>query len=275
MSMGAKQNVETVGDILDSLPPVQRAVAIPRREAETSLDVVAANPMSLIAQAVANGAPVETMEKLLALQERWEANEARKAFVVAMAAFKAEPPEIVKNKHVGFGSKRGGTDTSYYHATLDNVCAVVNPALAKQGLSYRWETQQLDGGVIRVSCIVTHVLGHTERTFLQGSGDTSGNKNIIQAIGSTVTYLERYTLLSALGLATVEMDDDAGSLDSPIGADQVAQVQAALDSASGEIVAFCKWMGVDSLAAIPTARFKIALDAIEAKKRKKRKGGGK
>lgn len=45
----------------------------------------AATPMQVIAQAVANGAPVETMEKLLALQERWEANEARKAFVEAMA----------------------------------------------------------------------------------------------------------------------------------------------------------------------------------------------
>ena len=38
--------------------------------------------------------------------------------------------------------------------------------------------------------------------------DGSGGKNAIQAIGSTVSYLERYTLLAATGLATEDQDDD-------------------------------------------------------------------
>lgn len=39
--------------------------------------------------------------------------------------------------------------------------------------------------------------------------DGSGSKNAVQAIGSTNTYLQRYTLFSVLGLASVDMDDDA------------------------------------------------------------------
>jgi len=44
----------------------------------------------------------------MALQERWEANEAKKAYVSAMTAFKSESIEILKDKSVSFS----GTSTS-------------------------------------------------------------------------------------------------------------------------------------------------------------------
>ena len=43
-----------------------------------------------------------------------------------------------------------------------------------------------------------------------GGADQSGSKNGFQAIGSAVTYLQRYTLKAALGLSA-EVDDDAQS----------------------------------------------------------------
>ena len=43
-------------------------------------------PMEMLDRAVSNGASVETLERLMNLQERWEANQARKAFDDAMAA---------------------------------------------------------------------------------------------------------------------------------------------------------------------------------------------
>jgi hypothetical protein len=55
-----------------------------------------------------------------------------------------------------------------------------------------------------------------EETTLPGMPDLSGNKNPIQAIGSAVTYLQRYTLKAALGLTvSKEEDDDARSADTP------------------------------------------------------------
>lgn len=164
----------------------------------------AATPMQIIVQAVANGAPVETMEKLLAMQERWEANEARKAFVTAMAAFRAQAPLIEKTK--GVKDKNG--KEMYKHATLDAVCNQVGPMLGAHGISYGWETSHGDQGRIRVTCVLTHQLGHAERNYLEAGADMSGNKNAVQAIGSTVTYLQRYTLLAACGLATQDQDDD-------------------------------------------------------------------
>ncbi len=95
---------------------------------------------------------------------------------------------------------------------FDQVCAVVGGALAAHGLAYHWDTSQGNDGRITVACVITHQAGHSERVSLSGMPDTSGGKNAIQATGSTVTYLERYTLLAATGLAASGQDDDsAGS----------------------------------------------------------------
>jgi hypothetical protein len=58
-----------------------------------------------------------------------------------------------------------------------------------------------------VTCHVSHEKGHRESTSLTGPEDVSGGKNPIQTIGSTVTYLQRYTMVSALGLSTADQDD--------------------------------------------------------------------
>ena len=83
----------------------------------------------------------------------------------------------------------------------------IGKGLAEHGLSHSWSTEQI-GSAIAVTCILTHEQGHSERTTLSGEADTSGNKNAIQAIGSAVTYFERYTLMSITGLAALDSDDD-------------------------------------------------------------------
>ncbi len=147
------------------------------------------------------------LEKMLEMQFRYEANEARKAFVVAMAAFKANPPQIVKDRTVSYGQ------TKYNHASLANVTACINSALSEHGLSSAWKTEPVpatehEKAKIRVTCKITHVMGHSEETSLDALPDDSGKKNLIQQAGSTITYLQRYTLLALTGLATYEQDDD-------------------------------------------------------------------
>jgi hypothetical protein len=171
---------------------------------------VAITPMHMLQVAIEKGASLEQLEKLMELQERHEANEARKAFVSAMSAFKANPPDIFKNKHVSFTTQKGKTE--YDHATLDQVSLAIGTALSKHGLSHRWVTDQSDGR-IKVTCIITHSMGHSESVSLQSSADDSGGKNSIQAIGSAVTYLQRYTLLAATGMAVQDQDDDGGRVD--------------------------------------------------------------
>ena len=225
----------------------------------------AITPMEMLQIAVEQGADLDKLTKLMDLQERWEANEARKAFVAAVAEFKADPPKVTRNKHVRYetSSKK---DTEYDHATLDNVIAAIGPAMSRCGLSHRWETQQLDGGMIRVTCVLTHVMGHSERTTLQGGADQSGGKNNIQAIGSTVTYLQRYTLLAAVGLAATDADSDGRSPVEFISAEQKEELVALLKETGADVARFLAYLRVSALDDLPAPRFAEAKAALEKKR---------
>lgn len=170
--------------------------------------MTAATPSDLLRIAVESGADLDRLERLMALQERWEATEARKAFTVAMTAFKAEPLTVFKRQTVDFTSAKGRTH--YKHATLSDVTAAVAPAMSKHALSFRWDVRQ-EAKQVTVECIVTHAAGHSERVSMSGPMDDTGNKNAIQQAGSTVTYLQRYTLLAVVGLSTQEETDDDGT----------------------------------------------------------------
>lgn len=162
---------------------------------------VASPIMSIMHLAIEKGAGIDQLERLMAMQERWEANEAKKAFNVAMAKFKENPPKITKDKHVRFQTQKGVTE--YDHSTLGHVCDQITAGLSAVGITHKWVPKQA-GGKISVTCVLTHALGYSdpEPPTLEASADESGSKNAIQAIGSTVTYLQRYTLLSAVGMAS-------------------------------------------------------------------------
>lgn len=191
---------------------------------------VSATPAQLLAIAVQQGADLDRLEKLMALQERWEANEARKAFTAAMTGFKAEPVTIEKRKNVSFTTRDGET-TSYNHAELSDVTDAIGPALARHDLSYRWDVHQ-EGGTITVECILTHIAGHSERVTMSAPPDGSGKKNAIQQVASTTTYLQRYTLLAITGMSTKGMDDDGCGVDDAPDDDVLAQWLDAISSCS-------------------------------------------
>ncbi len=156
--------------------------------------------------AAQGGLSIDMLEKFMDLAERNERREAEKAFHKAFAEFKANPPEIIKDKEVDY-KKKDGSRTHYFHATLGNIVRAIIAEMSKYGLSHRWTIQQ-NGSRIKVGCVISHYLGHSETTWMEAEADLSGGKNAIQAIASTTTYLERYTLQAATGIAVLEEDDD-------------------------------------------------------------------
>lgn len=158
-------------------------------------------PDDLLSIALSQGADLDRLERLMTLKREYEKDEARKAFAEAMAAFKSEPIAIAKDKAV---SHTGG---SYRHATLGNVVNVLSEALSRHGLYHAWATKQ-EGELVQVKCTLTHRLGHSESITMSAGYDDSGKKNSIQQFGSTVTYLQRYSLMAITGTAATDQDDD-------------------------------------------------------------------
>lgn len=174
---------------------------------DNQLTIVEDSPASLISVAIKNGASIEQLEKLLALKERYDAAQANKSFLAAMSKFQKEVPEIQKKKSVAYPSRNGGGNVSYKYAELGEIDATIKSAMADNGLSKRWEVYE-DGEKLICTCIVSHVDGHTERTTMSSAKDASGGKNEIQSRASAISYLQRYTLIGALGLTTASEDND-------------------------------------------------------------------
>lgn len=238
---------------------------IEQRQESPRVPAAALTPMGMLQIAIERGADISVMERLLTLQERWDATQARKAFVEALTAFKATPPTLIKNKHVQYASSKG-PDTEYDHATLDQVSTLIGSALSAHQLSHRWEIEQLDGGLIRVTCILTHALGHCERVSLQASADQTGGKNNIQAVGSTITYLERYSLLAATGLAAKDQDNDGGSAINRISPEQKEALIDLMKETGADTKKFLEYMKIETLDDLPATKFADAKAALERKK---------
>lgn len=154
------------------------------------------SPMRLVEMAIQSNADIDKLEKLMDLQERWEYGNAKKQFLLAMAKFQSICPDIMKTKKAHNSS----------YAPLGDIVAQIREPLSSCGLSYRFEQDHTQG--IKVKCIVSHCDGHCESTEMSAPADSSGSKNVIQAIASTVSYLSRYTLTASLGIVTADADMD-------------------------------------------------------------------
>lgn len=186
----------------------------PPQPEQPTVPAVPWTPAEMVQRAITSGASIEVMERLLALQEKYDAMQARKAYDEAMATCREELPAIVKNRTVDFTTTGGGRKT-YKYEDLSAVVDAVSPVLAKYGLSFRWRTASTTPDSITVTCVVSHRAGHSEDTELTAKHDHSGTKNDIQALGSAVTYLQRYTLKAALGIAAGVDDDGQSSGSAP------------------------------------------------------------
>lgn len=209
--------------------------------------------LSVVEYAIKNGAPVSEVRELVELQVRMDqhrllmlkeqneidrqdrAEAAARAFATAMAGFKAESVKVIRNRDITDGPLKGKK-----YADLFSVVDAATQALSKHGLSATWRTVSDERDWITIACCIKHVDGHSEETQFGGPIDTGPGRNAIQARKSTVTYLERITMLLALGLAEQDADDDGAG--GPKIGDSVTPEALAIEARDGWIAAIneCK-----------------------------------
>lgn len=230
------------------------------------------SPMQLLQEAVHNKLDPSIIKDMMDLRDRWEASEARKAYMEAVAAFKANPPKVYKDRlNKQYGSK---------YTSLANLVNTVNASLSQFGLNARWDCKQ-EQNIITVTCILSHVQGHSENVSLSGPPDSSGAKNDLQKIKSTITYLKLATFELVTGVASEEgnADDDGNGAGLPrITAEQVSNLQALIDEIGKDPeeraalkAQFLKYRQVDNLEDIAAQAYLDCVRGLETR----RKSGGK
>lgn len=227
---------------------------VPRPVAETHAPM---SPSDLVSYAIQSGQSLEVIREAVALSRELKREQALEAFDAAVADAKAEIGPAVKNR-TGNNSKR--------YADFAAYAAVVDPIIGKHGLSYRFRTTQDER--IHVTCVLSHRSGHREETTLSGPADATGSKNAIQAIGSTLTYLQRYTLVQALGLAASEDDDGAAhgkTADdiATISDDQEMQLREMIEATNSNLSQFLAIGRLERLSDMKAADFGGAMNILK------------
>lgn len=164
--------------------------------------MMAYQPAQLLAIAVEKNLDLDKIERLMDLLERHEKKQARSAFFAALARFQSLVPDIRKLK-AGYGG--------VFYAPLGDIERIIRDAMQTCGLSKRWK--QIEGNnEVTMICVVTHVDGHSEETpFGPVTWDLlerTNRMNGLQHRAAVITYLQRYTLIGALGLTTADEDID-------------------------------------------------------------------
>lgn len=215
-------------------------------------------------------AVVNAMERLVALHERMETRAAEKAFNKAMNDFQAECPQILKTSQASIRTKSGGS-YGYKYAELDQIDDAIRPLMTRLGLSKRFTTERI-GGDVKVTCIVSHVDGHSISADFQCAIDSDAAMSGAQKGGAAVTFAKRYALIAALGLTTTESDTDAqlGVDRSPakISQGQAADIEALITEVGAVRSKFLGYFDVEDVSDLTVSQLPKAVQMLEAKRKK-------
>jgi len=203
---------------------------------------------------------IERMERLLQMHERLSAKQAETAYAEALARLQPKLPIIQERGSIKNNS--GAVQSRY--ALWEDIVGVITPILATEGFSLSFRIGHPESK-IEVTGVLAHERGHSERTSIVLPADTSGSKNAVQAVASSVSYGKRYTAGALLNLRTGEIDNDAQSatLGPKVSAEQAAQIERRLKEAGVERGPFLEFWQVDSVEQLLAGNYPIIMDRLD------------
>lgn len=228
-------------------------------------------PMQMAYQLVAKGADFAAVREMIEFGKKLEADEAEKAFNVAMADAQAEMRPIAAD------AENPQTRSKYAsYAALDRA---LRPIYTKHGFALSFDEGDTEKSEhIRVLCYVTHRSGHS-RTYRKdmpadGKGAKGGDvMTKTHAAGAADSYGMRYLLRKIFNVA-VGSDDTDGNGPPPISLTegQVEEIKGLIDKAvkarpgtdhAAWMSSFLDYMGAEALNDIRAKDFAKAKREIE------------
>jgi len=219
-----------------------------------------ASIISVIERAALNpDIDIEKLERLLELQERIIVREAAAAYNLALSQMQPNLPAI---------EQRGKGHGTIRYARWEDIQKEIVPVLAEYDFALSFRTSVEDGSII-VTAILSHKDGHSEQTSLPLPSDTTGSKNNVQAVGSSVSYGKRYTATALLNLNVAGEDDDGGMAGGGelISEEMADEINAMLEETKANIPAFLKMLKVGQVENMSMAQYATAKSKLLLKKK--------
>lgn len=158
---------------------------------------------------------IDKMERLLAMQERVRERDAIVAFNEALSDLQPKLPVITERGKIivraksANGQRDGEITQETAYALWEDINEAIRPLLHEHGFALTFKTGQAPDGKLLVTGILKHRMGHQEEAALPLPHDSSGSKNAVQAIGSSLSYGKRYAAMQLLNITTRGEDDNA------------------------------------------------------------------
>lgn len=232
--------------------------------------------LEIIARAAADPTvDVDKMERLLAMQERVQGQQAKVAFTAAKLAMRDDLPTIDMRGRIVIKDKATGAVTQETaFARFEDIHSAVMPILTRYGFDLTFKNGLSPDGKVRVTTILDHIGGHSEDTHFDLPHDSSGSKNAVQAVGSSTSYAKRYGVLSILNIRVAGEDDDATTAIAPttITVKQYDELQKLIVSTQSDATKFVQYLvgagrikAGDGLDDLPAEAFDFAKDCLMLK----------
>jgi len=224
--------------------------------------------IQMIERAALNPAvDIDKMERLLAMQERVIDRNAKGAFTSALAQMQPKLPVITERGQIS--TDKGATVQSTF-AKWEDINDAIRPLLAEYGFALNFRIKRTDA-IVAVTGVLSHREGHSDETTIELSVDSSGNKNGVQAVGSSISYGKRYAAVALLNItsrAPQDRDDDGQAGGDPewISADEVSELLALIEDVGADRGRFLDYLKIDTLSRLPKKRLAGAIKSLEAKR---------
>lgn len=172
-----------------------------------------ASEVAVLLRAVAD--PNVDVEKAKAIEEmieRRRAAHAKKLFIQAFIDLQDALPEINRDgKIVAEGTSRAGKaykqNTPY--ATFPNLYKTIKPILKRHGFALLCEPDAGKDGVgVIIRGQLVHTAGHQIEGVLPLQLETSGSKNNLQGVGSSISYGRRYMAITLCQIISKAPEDE-------------------------------------------------------------------
>jgi hypothetical protein len=218
---------------------------------------------------------IDKMERLFAMRERMQAQQAKTAYLVALAEMQPKLPIVTKrgiintNEKDERGAKTGSQKAMSKYALWEDINEAITPILKDGGFSLSFRISHPTPDRVAVAAVLGHREGHTEETTLALPIDATGAKNNVQGWGSSVSYGKRYTALALLNISARGEDDDGnaagGKPVEKITAEQAESLKALAKKTNLDLQIIYEHFKVDDVADLTPAQWQTARNKINKK----------
>jgi len=240
-----------------------------KEPADVALAPVTQTPGELLRIAVESNADVDKLERLMALQERWEATQARKAYYKAMRDTQEEIQPVVRDAN--------NQQTRSNYTRLETMHKAISPIYTKHGFSVSHdEADSPHEGMTRYVALCRHIDGHSETTHIDLPLDDVGmqgkpNKTKVHAKASSSSYARRILEARIFNVVFGGDDDDGNAAGAAVIDDkQMSTLLDWIDSTGTPIESILNWGKVKSLELFPAKMYDEAIRTLQAKAKKAR-----